>query len=229
MKFIKIVLIATFFLSFLFGCKKEKNTNLVQQSKAIELSPTTFDFIGQAHNDGLDYVFNNTFSKNLNSNFKDIKDASVKFVFEINNDTKLSKDNKSQFETQEFKKLIKKSTESNSIVLGDYNIQKNITPKQTAFINQLSCELTNTSHTYDVIIEKIILLEKIAIQDLGEDEIVYALCVSSLAKHSIEYWNTSKGEKWFKHFNKSFNPIGAVNNNNFAARIDYHNVAVADV
>lgn len=232
MKFLKPVLVTTVLLSLLLGCKKTTDTNVVNQVKKIELTPTTFDFVGQAHNDGLDYVFDNTFSKNPNSKFKDIKDASVKYVFEVNDNTKASKDDRNQFETTAFKDLIRKATKAKSLDLTENNINKTITKNQADFNRRLNNELTNTKNTYEVIVANITELEKSAIKEFGEDEIIYALCLSSVAKHSIEYWNTAKGEKWFKHFNKPFKPIGSTNSNNLAANrasIDWHNVAVADV
>lgn len=141
----------------------------------------------------------------------------------------MSKDDKLQFNTKDFKNLIQKATEANSIVLSENNLDKKLTLKQAKFIRQLNSELTNTTRTYDIIVANIIQLEQSAIKELDESEVVYALCVSSVAKHSIEYWNTEQGEKWFKHFNKSFQPIGTFRSNMKMAKIDWHNVAVADV
>jgi hypothetical protein len=231
MKFLKLALVTSVLLSLLFGCKKKSNLDSLDDAKKIELTPTTFDFVGQEHNAGLEYVFENIFAKNPNSKFKDVKDASVKYVFEVNSNTKASKDDKFQFETNDFKDLIKKATKAKSLDSLEHNFNRNLTKNQTDFIRKLSMELTNTKHTYDEIVTNIIKLEKSAIKDFGENEIVYALCLSSVAKHSIEYWNTAKVEKWFKLFKKQFQPIGNTNSNTLTLNraIDWHNVAVADV
>lgn len=229
MKFIKFLLSAIIITPCFIGCQKSADNAFIQKAEKIELTPNTFDFVGQSHNDGLDYVFDNTFKNNINSKYNDVKNASVKYVFDVNESTKYSKDDKSLFAAQEFKELIKKATSASSINLNESGLKHSLTEKQLQFINLLNIDLTKTSHTYDVIIRNIEGLEKSAIKELGKNEIVYVLCVSSVAKHSIEDWNTSKGEKWFKKFNKPFQPIGTFNSNNLAAKIDWHNVAVADV
>lgn len=228
MKQVLIIFVASLVLAIL-GCQKNFTEKTRFQSKTIELTPSTFDFIGKSHNDGLDFVFENTFQKNRFSTFEDIKMSSVNYVFNVNPNTKLSKDDKSYFSSPAFDELLRKMARATSIDLDENGIENTLTDKQKKFIKSIGVQLTNNSLTFDVIVKNIETLERVAIKELDENEIIYALCVSSVAKHSIQYWNTESGRKWYAFFGKPFQPIGTFNLENSARAIDWHNIAIADI
>jgi hypothetical protein len=217
-------------LGFLMlSCKRNFTEKNIAPSKKIVLTPNTFDFIGKSHNQGLDYVFETTFKKNRFSTFDDIKTASITYIFDINDYTKFSKDDRLYFSTPDFIQLIKKAIRATSINLDEIDKANSLTKKQREFVKSVGAEVTNTCLRYDEIVRNIEELEQVAIRELGDEEIIYALCVSSIAKFSIEYWNTSSGEKWFTYFGKPFYPIGTFNNDRLHRAIDWHNVALADI
>jgi hypothetical protein len=98
-----------------------------------------------------------------------------------------------------------------------------LTTKQYNYIERLD-RLISTFNGHDLtdLLAKIKFLENESLINLNESEIVYFMSVTNLAKHSLDYWNSSKAEKWHSFIkNKRNSP--------FTEKVDWHNVAVADI
>jgi hypothetical protein len=220
--------ILLFFAALLFSsCSKtsnNKNSQETQRLKELVVDPESYNVIGQTHNEGLDYIFKETFEKNLQTTYVDVNDASVNYVFTKNPMTNKSKDDKSFFFKDEFRQLIKNAVYSNSIIASKEILLKKLTTEQYKIIEDLDKIVTSNNLSLKEKIKQIANIESLAIKQLGDNEIVYVLCATNLAKHSLEYWDSNKS-RWISRINE----INAVKGSNIALKIDYHNVAVADI
>lgn len=217
-------LLLIFFVPIAFlGCQKSIKTQHVLEN--IKLNADNFDFFGTTHNDALDYIYDNTFAINPNTNFNDVKNACSDYLYRVNPQTKISNDDKTIFNKAEFKNLIKSAVNSNSIFIDSVQLIKRLTVPQYNMIRRLDQLITSTSLTFENRIAEIRKLEDEAINTLNDNEIVYFLCTSNLSRHSLAYWNSEKGKRWIETINKNYNN----NATTYSASIDWHNVAVADV
>jgi hypothetical protein len=214
-----------------------KSNNDVPSNQSIKISSTTFDFIGEAHNKGLDYVYSQTFENKSNTKIIDVLNATDKYVFEESPLTKGSKDNRIELFTSENLALLKASVASKSIILNRTELQKKLSPAQFSIIEKL--DLIFLLPTYEERQQKIKDLKNEVIINLNDNEIVYILCTLSLAEYSMSYWNSEKGKQWKDRItqlyatgktNIQIKTNGINKNQNIRAnKIDWRNVAVADV
>jgi len=214
-----------------------KSNNDVPSNQSIKISSTTFDFIGEAHNKGLDYVYSQTFENKSNTKLIDVLNATDKYIFEQSPLTKGSKDNRIRLFTSENLALLKASVASKLIILNRTELQKKLSPAQFSIIEKL--DLIFLLPTYEERQQKIKDLKNEVIINLNNNEIVYILCTLSLAEYSMSYWNSEKGKQWKDRItqlyatgktNIQIKTNGINKNQNIRAnKIDWRNVAVADV
>lgn len=228
-KFTKSILLAVFTIMAitivtLVSCSKSTQS----EQAPIKLTATTFDFIGEEHNKGLDYVYSQTYGSNPKTTLDDVLKATDKYVFEISPITNKSKDDRSTLFTTESRNFIKSTVRSTSIISDRTLLLKKLTPAQFSIIEKLDAVFS--LQTYEERQQKITDLTSDALVNLNDNEIVYILCTLSLAKHSVEYWNSSKGKLWMNRF-ITVNQVktNGDNNNVKVNKIDMHNVAVADI
>jgi hypothetical protein len=91
---------------------KTKNNALARGS--IVYRPEDYNIIGQIHNDGLDYIFQNTFSANPNTTYEDIKNATVTFI-QTRPEIDCSNANFTYFNTIDFKNTIYNSCNTSTL------------------------------------------------------------------------------------------------------------------
>lgn len=209
----------------------DKNLSPVSKSsEKLELTTETFNVIGETHNNALDYIYDEHISNIHNIKYEDINNSSIYFMFNLDQNMKLTSDNPEGLNSTEHKAKAKFIVENSELLsMSDIILKYNtISLNQKKYIDLLDIAVKNSSLEYHEVISNIELIEKNAILELRDDEIVYFLCVSSVAKHSIEYWNTSRGQKWFNAYNLPFTPIGTFNSNP-QAKINWRNVAIADI
>jgi len=220
----------------LFSTSCYKNKEQETRKEILKITSTTFDFIGEEHNKGLDFVYSQTFANKINSNYNDVLIAATKYVFDESPMSKFSKDNRMVLFTPEKRELIKAAVESKSIIINRFELQKKLTQNQFSIIEKLDMALSLPN--YEEQLQKIKVLKNEALVSLNDNEIVYILCTLSLAEHSVNYWNSEKGIIWKNRIDqliKSDNAYLIKTNkvNEFQTtpvnKIDYHNVAVADV
>lgn len=213
---------------------EDQNKNFASSAKitadGLELTPETFNIIGETHNNALDYIYNNQISNNINSNYEDINNSGIHYIFNVDENMKLTSDNPQLLQTSEQKANIKYIVENAGVLSMSEIIMKykTITENQKKYIDLLDQAVNSSNLTYDNIIRNIKQIEEDAINELSDNEIVYFLGMSSVAKSSLEYWNTSRGEKWFTSYGIAFKPIGSFSTNT-ANKISWRNVAIADI
>lgn len=223
---IKYSLLSLIGISIFFNsCQKNAALENLDETNKIILSTETFNFIGESHNEGLDYVFSNTFAINPKTNFEDVNKATIDYLYKINPSTKLTSEDKNKFFTNSHKDLIKDAVFSNSIIIDSFKLLQVVTPNQFAFLKQIDHFVTNNSLEFDERISGLKKLEIEAIKNLNDNEIVYILCVSNLARHSLSYWNSGKGSLWSQKIAQNNDLRGA----STLRAIDWHDIAVADV
>jgi hypothetical protein len=92
----------------------------------------------------------------------------------------------------------------------------------------LSGILSNNESSLDETLNAIYRLEDDAQANVDNPELPFIFCMTRLAKHSLEYWNSSKGEVWLDKINEIASSVGQ---NSIAARphVNWKVVATADV
>ena len=217
---------------FSTSCYKDQET----RKEILKITATTFDFIGEEHNKGLDFVYSQTFANKINSNYNDVLIAANKYVFDESPMSKFSKDNRMELFTSEKREIIKSAVESKSIIINRIELQKKLTQNQFSIIEKL--DLVLSLPNYEEQLQKIKVLKNEALVSLNDNEIVYILCTLSLAEYSVNYWNSQKGIIWKNRIDQLITSDNAYliktnKVNEFQTtptnKIDYHNVAVADV
>lgn len=209
-----------------------KNANLSARttSDSLVLTSDTFNIVGETHNNALDYIYNNQILGKISSNYDEINNTSIHYMFNVDENMKLTSDDPQSLKTQE-QKAKAKFIIDNSVVLSMSEIvakYNKISENQKKYIDLLDTAVKSNSLTYDVIISNIEDIERNAIEELSDSEIVYFLGVSSVAKSSVKYWNTNSGEKWFTSYNIPFQPIGTISENT-QGRVNWRNVAIVDL
>lgn len=201
------------------NCSDSTRDNIVE--KPLVLTSETFDVVGKTHNQALDYIYESVFVKSKTIKYEDVNEASIDFIFNVNEDTKNTKDNPNLLRTSEQKNYIQEIVENPENKTFNQLLEKNnLSVNQKRYIALFETEVKNKNIAFTQKIENIKRIEKNAISELRDNEIVYILCITSVAKNSIEYWNTT-GKKWFKNYNeKSTLSKGG---------IDWEAVAVADI
>lgn len=226
-----------------FACNKNNITSKTLSSTTnsskismdvFTLTPNTFDFIGETHNNGLDYVFDNTINGNSNVNYEEISNSTIHYISQVNEFTKLSSDNLSVLSSNESKTFFKSICDQHSISSTFIKKYISLTFRQSQFVDTLGVIVADTNLTSNEAISKIVNLELASISNLDSNEVVYALCLSNVAKHSIAYWsNAENASKWLNHFGSepNANPIYSTYGGKAPTQtnINWHNVAVADV
>jgi hypothetical protein len=233
-----VVATAFFFIAVLgiIGCKKTAISEPSPAGQRIELTGQSFNFIGEAHNKALDYIFEKTFSVNPNTSYADVIKSVDEYVFEINPETKRSKDDRSFLQSQEFKQNVTSAIHATSLLDDNLNLKSKLTPAQFEMVRKLDAIFSEES--YEKRIKQIENLEAEAIHKLNDNEIVYILAVTNLAKHSMEYWNSEKGQLWLTKIkgnlsvsvnNTAVNSIPENRKALFSGDINWRDVAKADV
>ncbi|MEP0712498.1 hypothetical protein [Algoriphagus sp.] len=228
MKPLKFVLLGIFSFTF-FSCSDEIPLTPTDSNKQLLiLTPEPLDFFGKEHNNALDSIFQNVINTNKSVNYRKINDYCINYVFNINNNTKKTPDDPNNLTSLEHINALKDIIENSEKMSFNQMLQsRNLTLNQQKYVSLIKNEIKDTRNTFDIIIKNILEIEKQALLELNENEIIYILGMTSISKDSIEYWNTEKGEKWFKKYNVKFIPIGT--HNLIQSQIDWHNVAVADL
>ena len=216
----------------LFGCMK--SSNIYYSAATMNINSKSFDFIGLEHNRGLDYVFSNTLQNN-NPTFDDVLKSVDKYVYEVSPITSASKDNRDELFNSETRALLKSSITSRSIIIDRTTLIKKLTPAQFSMIEKLDGAFSLSD--VELQLSEIKSLKEEAISTLNNEEIVFVLSALSLAEYSLIYWSGSKGEMWkdrIMEISNSGQGSSKINGENInmnvkSNKIDWHNVAVADV
>ena len=184
-------------------------------------------------NKGLDYIYDNTFGKNKTTRLSDVLHAADKYVFEESPITNKSKDDRSKLFSAEHRAFLKVAVSTTSIITNRELLLKKLTPAQLGMIEKLDAAFSLP--TYKEKQDRITDLSNEAIATLNENEVLSSL---SLAKHSLAYWEGAKGKQWNDRINQFYstsngiqvgmNGVGS-NEHVQVNKIDWHNVAVADV
>ena len=207
------------------SCSKNESAKL-KLKPTMELTTETFNCVGEQHNLWLDEIYENTIRQGKTLSYKNIVSDVTHYLKNVNENTKYSKDDLTFLNTSSTKSYIKYLAKEPSFLSIISNCN-DLTTNQIQYIKQLNEIVINSNDTWSIIVSKIKVIENAAIRNFSETEIVYCLCLSSTAKSSLKYWNSNLGKKWFDYYGKPFIPIGELNISNF--KIDWHNVAVADI
>lgn len=233
MKRVPIIQKSIIALIVLFGCMK--SSNIYYTSAIMNINSKSFDFIGVEHNNGLDYVFSNVLQNNNNPRFSDFLKSVDKFVYEVSPITNTSKDNWDGLFNSETKILLKATVITKSIIIDRTSLIKKLTPAQFKMIEKLDIVLEIPE--IELQLNEINLLKDEAVNTLDNNEVVFVLSTLSLAEYSINYWSGSKGEMWKDRILQIRNSRQGslktngenINMNVKSNKIDWHNIAVADV
>lgn len=235
MKKIYLIVKSTLLLMVLVGCMK--SGNVYYNYDSMNINSASFDFIGVEHNKGLDYVFSNVLENNNYPTIDGVLKSADKYVYEVSPITSNSKDNRNDLFNSETRMLLKSSITSKSVIIDRFALTKKLTPAQYNMIEKL--DQTFLIPNIDSQLNEIQYLKNEALNNLNNDEIVFVLSVLSVAEYSLTYWSSNKGEMWkdrIIQINNSRSTLlhTKVNSTNMlleikANRIDWHNVAVADV
>jgi hypothetical protein len=83
---------------------------------SLELTPDTFNIIGETHNNALDYIYNNQIANNINSSYEDINNSSINYMFNVDENMKLTSDNPQTLQTPEQKELTRYIVENAGVL-----------------------------------------------------------------------------------------------------------------
>jgi len=225
-------LATVFAILFVFvACNKNADvstdTPTIKKSpnNALILTPNTFDFVGEWHNEGLDYVFDNVIKNNANITYNNVNNASIEYISKVNEYTKLTEEEIKKLQSEENKKLIAEILKQ-QILSADF-LKKHavLTPNQEQFIIELSKFVNDNEMSLDNTLKGIIAIEKDAIEKFGEDEIIDVLCLSSIAKHSLRYWTSKENQKKWRDV---VIVLGDLDDDE-PLLVNWRNVAIADI
>jgi len=179
------------------------------------IKPEYFDFIGQAHNQGLEYVFKNSIRGNSNLVYSDIKNASLHYFDKV---YELTLNKAASNYSLAHDKIVRKSVEANSIFIenGNYSF---LSEKELFFLNKLNVIVTNDKNLSSKLSSIESLNQEIYNSDLEDNQLARLYMTNSVAKHSLTYWSSDKAEKWFDLFQPD----------NVAAKVNWDNVVTADI
>lgn len=219
----------------LISCNKYETNKFEQGS--LMISSTSFDFIGEEHNNGLDYVFSTTIAKNNSLTSDDVLNTVDRYVYEISPLFKGSTDNRNDLFNNETRSLLKSAVSSKSIIINRAFLLNKLTTNQFNFIEKLDMIFSITS--IDLQLKEISSLKEEAISKLNDNEIAFVLSTLSLAESSLKYCSSDKGALWMNSILQIGNSRAAKLQTNISRenisnviksnKIDWHNVAVADV
>ncbi|WP_116788033.1 hypothetical protein [Flavobacterium psychrotrophum] len=222
-------------LFIICGCSSDsvtgenRNTALRTSSSSDNsvILPEYFDFIGEAHNSGLDYVYDNAIKNNGNLKYADIKGASLYYFDNIYN---LTKGNAKQNYTPEHDTIVKISVESNKLMPAGHDYSS-FSKEEISFINNLELIIDENSDIVDKIKKIDLLNKKIYMSDLEDNQLTRLYMTNSVAKSSLTYWNSSKRDKWLDTFpiGNPASPTGPTYPITTMGKIDWSNVAKADI
>jgi hypothetical protein len=182
--------IAIFVLSVFFqGCIEEIDVN----GNKISNFDNPLDFIGQTHNQGLEYIL-----RNIEASKGGLKSAQngKEMIISLTNDfmEKLPKEtilfnnkvNYVEFGNSISRKIFESNLKSESIQLSN---------EQRIFVNELKriIERNIKSGKYDQIFNNVsILEERIWNSNLNDDEKYVLLAATSVGKYSLQFWSQKK-------------------------------------
>lgn len=223
-------------LSCLFACNNDLSNDTNQNLQFrdgnsedySEVRPEYFDFIGSAHNDGLDYVFENAIRANNQLSYADIKNASLRFFereYELTRsfapiDLNASHDD-----------IVSKSVKINTLMIDEVVKSQNLNSEEVAFISQLDQIVGERASVSEKIKAIDDLNNEISKSTLNDVQLARLYMTNSVAKSSLQYWFSDKADKWESVF-----PIGGEPNPNIPtypittlSEIDWANVVKADI
>ena len=125
--FIGLLLILTSLTITIISCSNEEtimNENVATDNSIFArtenevIKPEYFDFIGEAHNQGLEYVFTNSIDGNSNLVYSDIKNSSLNY---FDNVYELTLTQASSNYTLVHDEIVRKSVETNTIFIENGN------------------------------------------------------------------------------------------------------------
>mgnify|MGYP006076124753 CR=1 FL=1 len=184
----------------LWSCKKTDNLPVNQNNK-IEpsaLNINEFEYIGQQHNDGLDFVYD----KLLTLKNDDSKVYSKEEVIELTNQYTI--------EYYEYIKGDNSFNEAHDIINDSYynmqtldqlyNRYENLSSGLTSALNNLDIIISNQNLGLNEIVTKIKELELQANDNLSSSDKIVFFSASTIARYTMNYWN-SNSNKWKELFN----------------------------
>lgn len=185
-------------------CKKELNTS---ESSPQLITVESFKFVGEEHNNGLDYVYNKIKLLKLDTiqksslNKEDmmlyIKKFSVEFVdLKSNNGLVNSEAIKRIDFIHKFQRDYHFKSSPNDLILIADSLRDKFSPNLISLLDDLKIVLTSDSTS---LTERITLIENIEsgklINELSDMERMIILSSSSVAKSSLTYWSENY-DKW---------------------------------
>lgn len=199
------------------------------EQEDVEILPEYFDFIGEAHNLGLDYAYYNAIQNNSDLNYFDVREASLYYFDNIYD---LTLEMASSNYTSEHDLIVKQSVESNSIFLESFDYSK-FSEIELDFLKQLD-DILSSEAELNYKLEKIDLLNQNIYDsqsDLTDIQLTRLYMTNSVAKHSLSYWNSESADKWLATFPLIGMPI-ATDSPTYpieASSIDWDMVATVDI
>ena len=231
----KVNILGLIVLFALVSCNNSKmldaNTPAKQNAskKTFVLTPNTFDFIGESHNEGLDYVFDNVIKNNTKITYNDVNNASIEYVSKVNEYFKLTEGEiaklQRELQSEENKKFMVAALSQKALSVDFLKKYVVLTPNQEQFIIELSEFVNDDKLPLNETLNGIVKLELNAIEKFGEDEIIDVLCLASIAKHSLNYWSLEVNQK--KWLNVGVE-LGYLDDDK-PMYVNWHAVAVADI
>lgn len=231
---LSFVVLATLVLGgvFFVGCSNDSSETDLSNSNALykksdnsDILPEYFDFIGEAHNSGLDYVYYNAVEQNYNLKYEDVRTASL-FYFDNIYSLTLGQASSNYRENHDL--IVKLSVESNSILPEGFDYSS-FSEEEITFLTELD-RIIDEETDLNTKIRKIDLLNtEIYNSDLEDNQLAKLYMTNSIAKNSLTYWGGESGKKWFITFpddNSGNNPNPTYP---VANAIDWENVAKADI
>jgi len=174
----------------LWACKKEETPISTSPIEPSAMQINEYDYIGQKHNEGLEYVYNKLVELKQNKTGELTKEAVVNKCIEYTNQfyntIKGDEDNDEDAYSLISNNINLPETYSN--VSAYYNSNSNITANTKGYLMQLDNILSDENLSLSVIISQINQLEQNAYSNLSDEEKYVFYSATSTAKHTMTYW-----------------------------------------
>ena len=197
----KKIILSAFALSVvLFSCKKDKDfiPNSNNNIEPLALIINQYDYIGQQHNDGLDFVYN----KLLTLKNENLKIYTKEEIQELSNQYTILyyETIKSDNPFQGAHSLINNSYKDMHSQEKLYNENLNLSNELMQLLDDLDVIINNQSLTKNQIVNSIKSLEDNAINILNDNDQRIFFSASTVGRYTIDYWSNNIN-KWKELFN----------------------------
>jgi len=203
----------------------------------VEDKINLYDNVGQSHNEALDYIYRKTFNVNSTTSYNDVKKEIINYFLNVQpifNDKAYC----SNFcSTDEFDSDIKLSISSKSILTEKTLNSNKYSIQQINTLKDLDNIIDSDKSDFDNLLFRITELENVSKKNLTKSDLPFILMTISIAKSSLSYWHSYKGQEWLNSLkNKPIQQVGEIKTltnlkplNIAQPSVDWSNVAKADI